>query len=154
MNDNYWPNVFNTFRDLYQMITGNTFQHQISQNYLNPFHAQITDTGGIGIEIYMNLPIRIYTPLGTIGTCNISKHIDSAKRHNIARILKNDYVLKNIAPAPKTFPGPKGHIYAIIQSPGCANTLPMFTLKPPSNYIDYTTAKNEFLEALKMYSMK
>ena len=131
----YFNDVFRLRREIYDMMRKHGVTTAISEVDINPWHNQIVDNGGIGLEFYCEYPKKIYTPFGELPITiryvsggNTSKILEQLICEYGAIMVKDNKVSCNLK---------KKDIYAITKLPWRSEELPVFQMKTDEQVIPY-----------------
>ena len=149
MDKNYWKNVYKTREEIFNLMMDLGVFGLKSSYSISPLYGQIIDNGGIGLEFYLGIPSKLYTPLGFLPI--FSGHTLCNNTDSLVERLITDYGIVLISKAERI---PSGHslgpVYAITKLPWISEPLPVFQYKAQEDFVDFAEFKMAYSEDLKL----
>lgn len=148
MDKNYWKNIYKAREEIFNLMMDLGVFGLKSSYSISPLYGHIIDDGGIGLEFYLGIPSKLYTPLGFLpifSTRTWCNNVDS-----IVERLTTDYGIVLISEAERIHGKSLGPIYAITKLPWISGSLPAFQYKSQEVSVDFAEAKMDYLEKSKL----
>ena len=149
MDKNYWENVYKAREEIFNLMMDLGVLGLRSSYSISPLYGQIIENGGIGLEFYLGIPSKIYTPLGFLPI--FSGQTWCNNKDSLVERLITDYGIVLISKAERRHTGKLfGPVYAITKLPWISESLPVFQYKTQEDFVDSAEAKMAYFEVLKL----
>ena len=146
MDKNYWKNVYKSREEIFNLVMDHNVFGLKSFGSISPIYGQIIDNGGIGLEFYLGIPSRLYTPLGFLPI--FSGRTWSKNTDSLVERLITDYGIVLISKAERIISTGQlfGPIYAITKLPWISEPLPIFQYQTQEDPVDFAEFKRTYFE--------
>lgn len=148
MDKNYWENVYKAREEIFNLMMDLSVFGLKSSYSISPLYGQIIDNGGIGLEFYLGIPSKLYTPLGFLSIFSGQTWCNNTD--SIVERLTTDYGIVLISKAERIHGELLGPIYAITKLPWISEPLPVFQYIAQEDSVDFAESKMTYFEKLKL----